>query len=174
MFKLFTSLFLSIGALTFADPYYLSYMKHGNMSLLLNRPWQALESFQEAQNSSPSEFSHLLIAIGQIIAYDKLDDRERCERMIGSICLKLCEMEEESSTYSWCKTSSEDSYQSYFWDSSSSDSYTESVVYNPIRECEDSCISYLPLLIKTAPSPDIRNFLFMLLEILSDSSHDTY
>jgi len=103
MFRgMIVALFLLVGVQGFSeektpfawDSESVYYLGQGNLRLLWNEPWSALENFERAslsiQSLDPMEDTlEFLVWYGRIIAYDILGLEDECRRAIGSLFLTI-------------------------------------------------------------------------------------
>ena len=66
------------------------HLSYGNLHLMSDQPWLALEEFQKAKSFiDVSESSSLpldfMITFGQVIAYDRLGFHDQCKQAIGAM-----------------------------------------------------------------------------------------
>jgi hypothetical protein len=126
------------------------HLSYGNSHLLLYEPWQALEQFQRANSlldksdnsSCPIGF---LITFGQVIAYDCLGFHDQCKQAVGSLFLNINEYDDGDDLRSEENECGQ-------------------------TACEDSKIAlqFLQNLAMLAPSSEIREFLFSLIEGMAE------
>jgi hypothetical protein len=123
---------------------------YGNTHLLLHEPWQALDQFQRANslldksNSSSCPIG-FLITFGQVIAYDCLGFHDQCRQAIGSLFLNINEYDDGDDLHSEEDESSQ-------------------------TACEESKIAlqFLKNLAVLAPSSEVRELLFSLIEYMAE------
>jgi tetratricopeptide (TPR) repeat protein len=128
----------------------LSHIADGNAYLLSGKTWQALEQFQKASSyidksdasASPIGF---FVVFGQVIAYDRLGLHDLCKQAIGALFLTINEYDEE-----------EDSL----------DENDEQI--NEKDEDPTMAIQFLQNLARLAPSDEVRELLFSIVDDIAD------
>ena len=128
----------------------LLYFSYGNVHLLSHEPWKALEQFQRAnslldKSDSSSCPIGFLITFGQVIAYDCLGFHDQCKQAIGSLFLNFNEYDDGDDLPSEK-------------DECSQTTYEESKV----------ALQFLQNLAILAPSSEIRELLFSLIEDMAE------
>lgn len=139
------------------DSLALVYIGRGNENLLEHHYSQALSDFQYAASLLNNEKIHIpeldfLICFGQIIAYDNLGLKDQCQNAMLSLFLIITQNDDE--------TCNDD--QSGVVDSNSDqEEYIEGA-------------ALMMKLINLAPSPSVREFLFSLIEDISEDVEPSF
>ena len=134
---------------TFSQRSSWSFVSEGNEALLSGNSRLALRHFNDAfqhvdTTSSSSLPVDVLIAFGQVIAYDHQGDRTLCKQALGSLIL---------ATQNWSNRLELDSESSSY--SSSNSSYTSYSTDDDFQELQN----FLTSLISIAPSNDVKELL---------------
>jgi hypothetical protein len=126
----------------------LFHIANGSGHLVSQEPWEALESFDKAKSvldkaCEPHHPINSLITFNKIIAYDCLGFDEQCRQSIGSLFLAINENDNEQETDGTISLGEE-------------------------SENSKIAILFLQNLAILAPSSQVREFLFSLIEDMAD------